>query len=72
MRGERRVWDAGGKSPFPREWGRPVGEQFSEERAAWVRGRVREHMAGASLRSSSRMKLPQAVSIYLDRIKDGP
>jgi hypothetical protein len=50
---------------------RQNGEQFSEERAAWVRGRVREHMAGVSLRAS-RPKLPQLMSIYLDRIKDGP
>lgn len=28
---------------FPAEWGMPPGSQFSEERAAWVRERVREH-----------------------------
>ena len=28
---------------FPAEWGTPVGTQFSEERARWVRDRVQEH-----------------------------
>lgn len=30
---------------FPAEWGIPVGSKLSEERAAWVRLHVREHMA---------------------------
>jgi hypothetical protein len=38
--------DAGSKSPFPREWGRPVGDVYSEERARWVR----ESLRGASMR----------------------
>lgn len=30
---------------FPAEWGIPPGTKYSEERAAWVRVHVREHMA---------------------------
>ncbi|GGW35673.1 hypothetical protein GCM10010381_20610 [Streptomyces xantholiticus] len=33
-----------GAGVFPPEWGVPAGRQFSEERARWVRDRVREHM----------------------------
>lgn len=41
----------GGHHPdFPRAWGTPPGSQFSEERAAWVRDRVREHDIGRPLR----------------------
>jgi hypothetical protein len=29
---------------FPAEWGTPPGTQFSEERARWVKDRVREYM----------------------------
>jgi hypothetical protein len=29
-----------GSHGFPRIWGRPAGDQWSEERAAWVRDRV--------------------------------
>ena len=33
----------GRATEFPDEWGFPPGTQFSEERAAWVLQRVREH-----------------------------
>jgi hypothetical protein len=36
--------DASRGSPFPAEWGRPVGDAYSEARARWVRDRVREHL----------------------------
>ena len=35
--------------PFPRSWGRPPGDQFSEERARWVREKVAEHRQTAPL-----------------------
>jgi len=27
---------------FPKSWGHPVGERFSEERAGWIASRVRQ------------------------------
>lgn len=36
---------ARGIGTFRAEWGIPHGRQYSEERAKWVRERVREHMA---------------------------
>jgi hypothetical protein len=35
--------EAGRSREFPEEWGLPVGRQFSEERAEWIRNRVRAH-----------------------------
>jgi len=65
---DRRMW------PFPREWGVPAGEQFSDERAAWVLRRVREHMAGGSGQESRvvRPRLLSALSVYVGRLGDGP
>ena len=42
--------DEGSKSSFPSEWGRPPGDPYSEQRALWVKRKVREHLAGASMR----------------------
>ena len=42
--------DEGWKSPFPKEWGRPPGSAYSEERAAWVKSHVRTHVSGAPIR----------------------
>ncbi|GAA4098759.1 hypothetical protein GCM10022214_74230 [Actinomadura miaoliensis] len=39
------VASAARSAPFPREWGVPPAGEFSEERAAWVRARVAEHVA---------------------------
>src|SRR5829696_8123115 len=38
------------RSPFPSDWGRPPGETYSEERARWVKSKVRESLRGASTR----------------------
>lgn len=49
---------------FPAEWGFPPGSQFSEQRAAWVAERVREHQAMAPLRARA-AEVRQAV---VDRV----
>jgi hypothetical protein len=41
--------DGGWKSPFPREWGRPPGDAYSEERSRWVKVKLQD-LAGAPLR----------------------
>ncbi len=35
----------GRSSSFPVEWGMPIGQRHSDERAAWVRAKVRQHSA---------------------------
>jgi hypothetical protein len=35
---------------FPSEWGRPRGAPQSEERAQWVRDKVKAHLRAAPLR----------------------
>ena len=45
------------KSPFPKEWGRPPGDAYSEERSRWVKSKVWEHMAGQPLRTVRRRQL---------------
>jgi hypothetical protein len=44
------IEDGDRKSPFPAVLGRPVGSPYSEEWAAWVRHKVREHLRRAPLR----------------------
>ncbi len=39
----------GSRGNFPRIWGRPPGDQWSEERAAWVRDRVNRFAGLAAL-----------------------
>jgi hypothetical protein len=62
--------DEGVKSPFPKEWGRPVGDAYSEERALWVKRKVREHLAGASMRQL-RMRQLQMLLHLRQRLYEG-
>jgi hypothetical protein len=62
--------DEGVKSPFPKEWGRPVGDAYSEERALWVKRKVREHLAGTSMRQL-RMKQLQMLVHLRQRLYEG-
>ena len=39
---------AGRRDDFPREWGEPPGDRFSEQRAAWVAANVAWVMAAES------------------------
>jgi hypothetical protein len=49
--------DGGWKSPFPREWGRPPGAAYSEERSRWVKSKVRQHVAGQPMRQLRQRQL---------------
>lgn len=50
------------RSPFPPSWGTPVGETYSEERAAWVEARVRAQMRYKPLQQLVRRRLEMYVS----------
>ena len=41
MTGREEFADGDRRSAFPPEWGHPVGERFSEQRAGWIAGKVR-------------------------------
>ncbi len=48
--GDAEFAQPGGRSTdFPKEWGRPAGTQWSEERAAWVRDRCARFAGLAAL-----------------------
>jgi hypothetical protein len=67
--------DTSRRSPFPAEWGRPVGDAYSEERAAWVRGKVRQHLAGAPLRQLRQRQLEMLTMLrqaLIDERAKGP
>ena len=55
MTSDRVEYAAGGDpSVFPRSWGRPPDGQYSEERARWVKDRVRQHRLTAPRRAAER------------------
>jgi hypothetical protein len=68
--------DAGGwKSPFLKEWGRPPGDAYSEERARWVRSKVRQHVAGQPLRQLRQRQIEMLNHLrmaHIERLSDGP
>jgi hypothetical protein len=49
--------DGSRNSPFPAEWGRPVGDAYSEERARWVRGKVQEHLRSVPMQQLRKRQL---------------
>jgi len=59
--------DEGWKSPFPASWGRPPGGAYSEERARWVKTRVRESLRGTSIQQV-RLRQMQMLLIIRQRL----
>ena len=58
----------GRASSFPAEWGLPPGDAYSEERAAWVREKVRAQLRGAPSQQLRRQQV--ALMVYLRRLQD--
>jgi hypothetical protein len=67
--------DSDSKSPFPASWGRPPAGAYSEERARWVKARVREEMRGSSMRTLRMRQLQMLVHLrqrlYEGEVQDG-
>ena len=62
--------DEGFKSPFPASWGRAPGDAYSEERALWVKRKVREHLRGAPLRELRRRQLEMLTQLRRAQIDE--
>jgi hypothetical protein len=62
--------DSDSKSPFPAAWGRAPGGAYSEERARWVKAKVREEMRGSSMRTL-RMRQLQMLVHLRQRLYEG-
>jgi hypothetical protein len=61
-----------GSGTFPEEWGFAPGSTYSEERAAWVRGKVAQFGAAASGPRPKRPRPRTPRQIVLDAKKDAP
>ena len=62
------------KSTFPKEWGKPAGDDpYSEERAAWVKSKVRNQVwadaANTPLRILRRRQIEMLNQLRLQRIE---
>jgi hypothetical protein len=53
------------QSPFPPEWGRPPGTQYSEERSAWIARNVQETAATSRHRQLGRRDTALACALRL-------
>ncbi len=40
---------SGGSHGFPRFWGRPIGDRWSEERSQWIRAQINRFVGQAAL-----------------------
>ena len=49
MTGDIEFADTPGSHNFPRAWGRPAGDRWSEERATWIKDRVNRFAGLAAL-----------------------
>jgi hypothetical protein len=61
--------DEGFKSPFPSEWGTPPGSAYSEQRALWVRRKVREHLAGQPMRQLRQRQIEMLQQIRMAQVE---
>jgi hypothetical protein len=61
--------DSGWKSPFPKEWGLPPGDAYSEERSRWVKSKVQQHVAGAPLQQLRRRQIQMLNQLRLEQVE---
>lgn len=58
-----------GISDFPKRWGTPQGERFSEERQAWIRKNIEEDDRDPELRQSKElMRRHRALTRWADAL----
>jgi hypothetical protein len=61
--------DSDYKSPFPREWGRPPGDAYSEERSRWVKSKVQQHVAGSPARQLRQRQIQMLNQLRLEQVE---
>jgi hypothetical protein len=61
--------DSDSKSPFPASWGRPPAGAYSEERALWVKRKVREHIAGQPLQQLRQRQIQMLQQIRMAQVE---